>query len=152
MVRKGEQIVQKVVSIIGQFSQPLTLRQIYYQLVSRQVIENKESAYKYLSRLLVKAREDGVIGYEDLVDRTRRPIIYQSLFNPEDLIPFSDQDEFNIQYHAVNDRRAAGEFCSRFNPRAACAIAAPSESKTRLPNSFSRISSQTCSTGFSSGE
>ena len=38
---------------------PLTLRQVYYQLVSAGHIENNRHEYQELSSVLVKAREDG---------------------------------------------------------------------------------------------
>lgn len=50
---------------------PLTLRQIYYQLVSREFIENKNSAYNALSKLLKYARIDGHISWEYVEDRVR---------------------------------------------------------------------------------
>jgi hypothetical protein len=50
---------------------PLTLRQVYYQLVAALVVENKEVEYKKLSRMLVKARLDGLIPWEALEDRAR---------------------------------------------------------------------------------
>jgi hypothetical protein len=50
---------------------PLTLRQIYYQLVSKELIPNKQAEYKSLSRLLVKAREDNCISWDCMIDRTR---------------------------------------------------------------------------------
>jgi hypothetical protein len=51
----------------------MTVRQVYYQLVSRQVIENKRSQYQSLSKLLVQARRDGDIAWEWIEDRMRRP-------------------------------------------------------------------------------
>ncbi|NSW83141.1 MAG: hypothetical protein HPY90_07680 [Syntrophothermus sp.] len=52
---------------------PMTLRQVYYQLVSRHVIENTRSEYQRLSNALVKARQEGWIPWEWVEDRTRRP-------------------------------------------------------------------------------
>jgi len=52
---------------------PMTVRQVYYQLVSRQVIENNVSRYKAVSELLVNARKDGTIPWEWIEDRLRRP-------------------------------------------------------------------------------
>jgi hypothetical protein len=49
----------------------MTLRQVYYQLVSRLVIENKQTAYKRLSAVLVEARETGVVPWDAMEDRTR---------------------------------------------------------------------------------
>jgi len=50
---------------------PLTLRQIYYQLVGKGYIENKVSQYGMLSGLLKHARIDGHISWEDIEDRVR---------------------------------------------------------------------------------
>jgi len=52
---------------------PMTVRQVYYQLVSRQVIKNKKSQYNAVSRALVSARKEGIIPWEWIEDRTRRP-------------------------------------------------------------------------------
>jgi len=52
---------------------PMTLRQVYYQLVSRQVIKNAESQYKRLSRVLVDARKHRMIPWEWVEDRLRMP-------------------------------------------------------------------------------
>lgn len=52
---------------------PMTVRQVYYQLVSRQVIENNRSAYQAVSNVLVAARRDGTIPWEWIEDRLRRP-------------------------------------------------------------------------------
>lgn len=50
---------------------PLTLRQVYYQLVSQGVIENKTSEYNMLSQLLKHARLDGFISWDVIEDRVR---------------------------------------------------------------------------------
>jgi hypothetical protein len=52
---------------------PMTVRQVYYQLVSRQVIENSRSQYQAVSNLLVDARKDGTVPWEWIEDRLRRP-------------------------------------------------------------------------------
>jgi hypothetical protein len=52
---------------------PMTVRQVYYQLVSRQVIENSRSAYQSVSNLLVDARKDGTVPWDWIEDRLRRP-------------------------------------------------------------------------------
>lgn len=52
---------------------PMTVRQVYYQLVSRQVIENSRSQYQAVSKLLVDARRDSTIPWEWVEDRLRRP-------------------------------------------------------------------------------
>ena len=49
----------------------MTLRQVYYQLVARLVLENKQTAYKRLSAVLVEARETGQVPWDAMEDRTR---------------------------------------------------------------------------------
>ncbi len=50
---------------------PLTLRQVYYQLVGKGYIENNVSQYGMLSKLLKHARIDGYISWDDIEDRVR---------------------------------------------------------------------------------
>jgi len=51
---------------------PPTLRGLFYALVSRNVLPNTQNVYKRLSKVLVKAREDGSFPWEWLKDETRR--------------------------------------------------------------------------------
>lgn len=51
---------------------PLTLRQVYYQLVAQGVIANKVSEYGMLSKLLKYARLDGKVGWDVIEDRLRQ--------------------------------------------------------------------------------
>jgi len=52
---------------------PMTLRQVFYQLVSRHLIENTEAQYNRLGKVLVDARKEGIIKWDWMEDRTRRP-------------------------------------------------------------------------------
>jgi hypothetical protein len=53
----------------------LTLRQLYYQLVSRDVIPNKTEEYAKLSVLLGKGRMAGFVDWDSIEDRIRRPYL-----------------------------------------------------------------------------
>ncbi len=53
----------------------LTLRQLYYQLVSRDIIPNRVQEYAKLSTLLVKGRMVGVVDWSAIEDRTRVPYL-----------------------------------------------------------------------------
>lgn len=53
----------------------LTLRQLYYQLVTRNIIRNEERAYKNLSNLMSDAHLAGLIDWEAIEDRIRVPVI-----------------------------------------------------------------------------
>lgn len=65
--------LNKVLNIILELEEfkPLTLRQIYYQLVGSGFIENSVSQYGMLSKLLKHARIDGLIPWVDIEDRVR---------------------------------------------------------------------------------
>jgi uncharacterized small protein (DUF1192 family) len=52
---------------------PMTVRQVYYQLVSSQAIENSRSAYQAVCNALRDARLDGIIPWEHIEDRLRKP-------------------------------------------------------------------------------
>jgi hypothetical protein len=69
---RTEALLEAAVLVLGEHH-PMTVRQVYYQLVSRQVLENSRSQYQALSRLLVDARREGVVPWQWVEDRTRRP-------------------------------------------------------------------------------
>jgi len=64
-------VVDIVKQILDQYDFPLTVRQIYYQLVSHYSFPNKQSTYTRLSKILVKARENGDIDEFKIADRSR---------------------------------------------------------------------------------
>jgi len=66
---------------------PMTVRQVYYQLVSRQVIKNDRSQYQAVSNVLVDARQEGTIPWDWIEDRLRRP---RHVLMWEDLGDFSE--------------------------------------------------------------
>lgn len=51
----------------------LTLRQLYYQLVARDVIPNQQKEYVILSNILKKGRMAGVVDWDAIEDRVRKP-------------------------------------------------------------------------------
>jgi hypothetical protein len=53
----------------------LTLRQLYYQLVTKNIIPNVERSYKNLSALLTDARMSGKTDWNAIEDRIRQPVI-----------------------------------------------------------------------------
>lgn len=64
----------------------LTLRQLYYQLVSRDVVPNKQSEYAKLSKLLKEGRMSGVVNWEAIEDRLRVPYIPYYNEDPQEAI------------------------------------------------------------------
>ncbi len=62
----------------------LTLRQLYYQLVSRDVIPNKQTEYSKLSTLLKEGRMGGIVDWDAIEDRLRQPSSPSSWDTPHD--------------------------------------------------------------------
>ena len=64
----------------------LTLRQLFYQLVSRDIIPNKQSEYKALGSAVSDGRMWGLIDWDRLVDRGRDFIRRSHWTDPSDII------------------------------------------------------------------
>ena len=78
----------------------LTLRQLYYQLVSRDIIPNKTEEYAKLSTVLVKGRMAGIVDWEAIEDRIRKPYLpYWSKNLPDALDDTIRQYRLNRQEH-----------------------------------------------------
>src|SRR4030042_203023 len=69
----------------------LTLRQLYYQLVTKNVITNEEKSYKNLSSLVSDARLAGLIDWEAIEDRVRQPKIQSEFTNLSELVEVAIQ-------------------------------------------------------------
>ena len=69
---KYEEVVEAALEVFKQYNTALTLRQLYYRLVSRHLFPNTINSYKRLSRLMVKARETRDVPVNCLEDRSRR--------------------------------------------------------------------------------
>ena len=67
-------IIREVNAIFKQYNTKMTLRQVYYRLIAKHIIPNTVSQYKYLSKILVKAREDNEIKHNMIEDRVRTTI------------------------------------------------------------------------------
>ncbi len=68
------EIINQANSIIVEYQNQgydLTLRQLYYQFVSRDLIPNKQKEYAKLSKVISNARLAGLIDWSAIVDRTR---------------------------------------------------------------------------------
>jgi hypothetical protein len=64
----------------------LTLRQLYYQLVSRNVLPNVEREYKNLSSLVSDARLAGLMDWDAIEDRIRQPRMQNEFEDLHDLV------------------------------------------------------------------
>ena len=74
-IRKaGLDLITQVNTVISDYKEQgysLTLRQIYYQLVSKNMLENSERSYNNLGVLLNNGRLGGLVDWEAIEDRTR---------------------------------------------------------------------------------
>lgn len=64
----------------------LTLRQLYYQLVSRDVVPNEQKEYKKLGILLKEGRMAGIVDWDAIEDRLRKPQKPSSFDSPVDIL------------------------------------------------------------------
>lgn len=72
----------------------LTLRQLYYQFVARDLLPNTPKAYKQLGGIIGDGRLAGRIDWEYLEDRTRNLQMLQHFAGPQDAL-----DKLNAWYH-----------------------------------------------------
>jgi hypothetical protein len=91
-------LINEIIEEYAQEGYKLTLRQLYYQLVSRDIIANKVQEYAKLSTLLVKGRMAGVVDWEAIEDRIRVPFLPYWVHDVEDAISDTiDQYRLNRQ-------------------------------------------------------
>lgn len=83
------QLIEKINSVISDYraqGYSLTLRQVYYQLVARAIIENNERSYKNTGNLISDARLAGLIDWRAIEDRTRNIRGNSHWDSPKDII------------------------------------------------------------------
>lgn len=64
----------------------LTVRQVYYQLVSQDLIPNNPKSYNRIKSLISDGRKAGLIDWDMIVDRTRKTIVPPHWDSPADII------------------------------------------------------------------
>lgn len=65
--------IEQVREIVAEYDQKLTARQVFYQLVSRDLIPNTAESYKKTTTLLTDARYAGLVDWDAIEDRGRVP-------------------------------------------------------------------------------
>lgn len=68
-----ERIVQ-INSVISQYQSRVSVRQIYYRLVSADLIANEDKQYREIQGLITKGRYAGLIDWDVIEDRNRDPM------------------------------------------------------------------------------
>lgn len=64
----------------------LSLRQLYYQLVARDFIENSQKSYKRIGNLISDARLAGLIDWDMIEDRNRETVIPTAWESPAQIV------------------------------------------------------------------
>ncbi len=83
---KTIKLIGQVKEILNSYSIALTIRQLYYQLVAKQIIPNNLKSYKRLDSILSKARKSNYLDFDAFTDRIRRPIKHGSWLNLNNFI------------------------------------------------------------------
>ena len=80
--------LNQVIDILNELKdyQPVTLRQIHYQLVGKNLVENTTSKYTQLSNLVKYARIDGYIPWDAIEDRIRQAYLNRGWQDQEGFI------------------------------------------------------------------
>lgn len=105
--KKTKSFLEKVIAVCEDYRRQgykLTLRQLYYQLVSSDIIPNSQLEYKRLSKFLTQARMAGLVDWDIIEDRIRIPKRASHWDSVQDLVSsavssyrldrWEDQDKF----------------------------------------------------------
>lgn len=85
----GLAIIERANEILAAYAADgydLTLRQLYYQFVARDIFANQQKNYDMLGRIISEARMAGLVDWDRIVDRTRQCRINSHWENPGDII------------------------------------------------------------------
>jgi hypothetical protein len=91
------QVIERANDIIAEYEEQgftLTLRQLFYQFVARELLPNQYKQYKRLGVIVRNARDGGLIDWDAIEDRTREVHTHSFWDSPADII-----DEDAYAYH-----------------------------------------------------
>jgi len=86
---KSLRLINTINAVVADYQKQglkLTLRQAFYQLVTKNIIPNTERSYKNLGNLISDARLAGLMDWDAIEDRVRRPRIPSEFDGVEQLI------------------------------------------------------------------
>ncbi len=87
--KSNKERLNQINTIIVEYQQQgykLTLRQLYYQLVSRDFIPNESKEYAKLSKILTEGRMAGIVDWDAIEDRVRVPKKLSSFDSPKEIL------------------------------------------------------------------
>src|SRR5258707_11682379 len=82
-------VIEQANAIISEYAMQgftMTLRQLYYQFVARDLLVNQSKSYKRLGSIVSNGRDAGLIDWDAIEDRTRELVTHASWDSPEDII------------------------------------------------------------------
>ena len=87
--RTNRGLLVRAIEVIDEYAAQgyrLTLRQLYYQLVARDIIPNQYLWYKRLGEVVSNGRLAGFVDWDAIVDRGRTPVKPQDWSDPAELL------------------------------------------------------------------
>ncbi len=95
---RNRTLARDLIGIIGELTDywPLTVRQVYYQCVSRQLIENRHAEYQRVSKTLSTLRRESLVSWDAIEDRTRRTMDKRGVSGLSDFI--EEQSEYFLEW------------------------------------------------------
>lgn len=97
-------LANQVIIEYGDQGFDLTLRQLYYQLVARDIIPNEQREYKRLGTIISKGRRAGLIDWDAIVDRTRNLKSNSHWDTPADILETTER-AFQVDKWAGQEHR-----------------------------------------------
>lgn len=79
-------VIHAVLEKYAEQGYDLSLRQLYYQLVAQNVVENTERSYKNIGNLVSDARLAGLIDWDAIEDRGRNTLVNSHWDRPADIL------------------------------------------------------------------
>lgn len=104
---KTLQQIDRINAIIEEYMDAgyrLTVRQLYYQLVARDIIPNNEKSYKQTTSIVNDARVAGLVDWDAIEDRTRAFEARSRWERPQDILTASAR-QFHTDPWATQDKR-----------------------------------------------
>ena len=98
---RKEEVIEHIIDIVDEYESQgyrLTLRQLHYQLVKSNWIVNHDRAYKKLGGILDDCKYAGIIDWDNIEDRGRKPFLPYWVHSVEDALNDTvDQYRINRQ-------------------------------------------------------
>jgi hypothetical protein len=89
--KKSKQLLEKINIIIGEYQHlgyKLTVRQVYYQLLSKNIVLSGKNHYRAIQNLIKNSRLEGMVDWEAIEDRTRIPKLPTCFDNISDALNY----------------------------------------------------------------